>query len=80
MVALTLDGACQIGVTGIEAGRSFIVYLTQAGTTAPTFTAAYRWPQGTMPSWSTAQGKYDMFSCVCFDGSTLLCNGTTDVR
>lgn len=78
---LTLNGACAIAnPTTITAARSFTVKLTQSSTTAPTFGTAYKWASGTAPTWSTSATKYDMFSCVSFDGSTLQCSGVVDVR
>jgi hypothetical protein len=80
MFTLTLNGACTIGVTNLAAGQSFTVKLTQSSTTAPTFAAAYKWPSGTAPTWSTTATKYDVFACASFDGSTLQCTSMLDVR
>lgn len=80
MINLTLSGACEIGVTSLAAGHSFTIKLTQSSTTTPTFTAAYKWPSATAPSWSASATKYDIIACASFDGSTLQCNGIVDVR
>jgi len=79
MFTLTLNGACEIQVTGLAAGMSFTVQLTQSSTTAPTFTTAYTWPGGTDPTWSTVATRYDVFSCASFDGTTLRCNGMVNM-
>lgn len=80
MVNLTLNGTCAIGVTALATGHSFLIKLTQSSTVAPTFTAAYKWPAATAPTWSTSATKYDMIACASLDGSTLQCNGLIDVR
>jgi hypothetical protein len=79
-MTLTLNGACTIGVTGLAPFDSFILYLTQAGTTAPTFTAAFKWSGGTAPNWSTTAGKYDLLTCGSPDGVKLICSPLIDAR
>ena len=80
MINLTLNGACQIGVTNLAAGHSFTVYLTQSSTTAPTFTSAYKWAAGTAPTWSTSATKYDTIACGSPDGTKLICAAVIDGR
>ena len=79
-VTLTLDGACTIGVTGLAAGDSFLLYLTQSGTTVPAFTSAFKWAGGIAPTWSTTAGKYDTVSCGSPDGVKLICGAVIDAR
>jgi hypothetical protein len=80
MFTLTLSGACTIGVTNLAAGQSFVVKLTQSSTTAPSFSATFKWPAAVQPTWSTTATKYDVLACASFDGSTLQCNGMIDLR
>ena len=81
MFTLTLSGACALNSpTGLAAGKSFTVKLTQSSTVAPTFNAVYKWAAGTAPTWSVTATKYDVFSCASFDGSTLQCAGIIDAR
>jgi hypothetical protein len=79
-ITLTLNGACQIGVTSLAAGQGFILYLTQSSTVPPTFTSEYKWQAGTAPSWSASATKYDVISCVSPDGAKLVCGAMIDVR
>jgi hypothetical protein len=79
MHTLTLNGACAISFSNIVAGKLVSVKLTQSSTVAPTFTGA-TWAGGTAPTWSTSATKYDVFTCISFDGSTLQCQGFVDVR
>ncbi|OFZ20240.1 MAG: hypothetical protein A2X94_15305 [Bdellovibrionales bacterium GWB1_55_8] len=80
MLTLTLNGACQLGITALAAGHSFSIWLSQSSTVAPTFTSEFKWPGGTTPVWSTTAGKKDVIVCASFDGITLTCNGMIDVR
>ena len=80
MFTLSLNGACALSVSNLAAGQSFTVKLTQTSTTAPTFSAAFKWPAGTQPAWSVAATKYDVIACASFDGSTLQCTSMLDVR
>jgi hypothetical protein len=81
MWTLTLNGACKLNnPTGIAAGKSFTIKLTQSSTTAPTFDTDYKWAAGTAPTWSTSATKYDVISCVSFEGTALQCGGLIDVR
>jgi len=79
-ITLTLNGACRIGVTGLTAGQSFILYLTQAGTTAPTFSSEFKWAGGAVPTWSASATKYDTASCASPDGLKLICGAIIDAR
>jgi hypothetical protein len=79
MFTLTLNGPCAIAVTNLAPGRSFSVKLTQSSTTVPTFSTTFKWPNGTQPSWSATATQYDVIACASFDGSTLQCNGMTNV-
>jgi hypothetical protein len=80
MITLTLSGACTIGVTNLAAGHSFVLFLTQSSTTTPTFSSAFKWPGGTVPSWSSTATKYDTVACASPDGSKLICNALLDGR
>ncbi len=80
MFTLTLDGVCQIGVASLSAGQSFVLYLTQSSTTAPTFSSAFKWPGGVVPTWGTSAGKYDTISCASPDGVKLICGAIIDAR
>lgn len=79
-ITLTLNGACEIGVTNLTAGQGFTLYLTQSATTAPTFTSAYKWALGTAPTWSATATKYDTVSCASPDGVKLICGAVIDAR
>ncbi len=80
MVTLTLNGACAIDVTGLLAGNSFTLQLTQSSTTTPTFSSAYKWQGGSAPTFSASATKYDVVSCESFDGTNLMCGALIDVR
>ena len=80
MITLSLNGACQIGVTSLAAGYSFTLYLTQLSTTAPTFTTAYKWDSGAPPPWSVTATKYDTVFCTSPDGTKLVCGAIIDGR
>jgi hypothetical protein len=80
MFTLTLNGACQIGAASLSAGQSFVLYLSQSATTAPTFSSAFKWPGGVTPTWSTSAGKYDTISCASPDGVKLICGAIIDAR
>lgn len=77
---LTLNGACQIANPTLAAGESFTIKLTQSATTAPTWGNAFKWASGTAPIWSVSATKYDIVSCVSFEGTALQCAGIIDVR
>jgi len=77
---LTLNGACQLKVTNLAATHSFVLYLTQSSTTAPTFDTPFKWASGTVPTFSTSATKYDTVACSSPDGTTLICNAIVDAR
>jgi hypothetical protein len=79
-VTLTLNGACQIGVSSLLAGQGFILYLTQTATTEPTFTSVFKWAGGSTPTFSTSATKYDTVSCASPDGVKLICGAVIDAR
>ena len=79
MINLTLSGACNITATSLAVGQSFTLYLTQASTTAPTFSSAFKWiTAGVQPAWSTSATKYDTVACSSPDGTKLMCAGGAD--
>lgn len=80
MINLTLSGACAIGITGLAAGQSFTLKLTQSSTTTPTFSSEYKWQSAVAPSWSASATKYDLIACASLDGTTLSCSALIDVR
>lgn len=78
---LILNGACKFNnPTNLVAGKSFVIYITQSGTTRPTFDTAYKWESGSAPTFSSSATKYDMLCCTSFDGTTLQCGAMIDVR
>jgi hypothetical protein len=79
-ILLTLNGACQVTATSLAAGQSFILYLTQSGSTAPTFSDAFKWPNGSPPVFSSSATKYDSISCASPDGLKLICGAIIDAR
>lgn len=80
IINLTLSGACTIGVTNLAAGHSFTLNLTQSSTTAPVLSSAYKFPGGSLPTFSTSATKFDTLACESPDGTKLICGSLIDVR
>lgn len=78
MFTLTLSGACALDVTNLAAGHSFSIRLTQSSTVAPTYAAKFKF--STAPSFSTSATKYDIISCVSFDGTRLECGAIINAQ
>lgn len=79
-VNLYLNGACTIGSTNVATGDSFTIYLTQLGTTAPTFGSEYKWVNGTVPTFSTTATKDDTVVCSAKTSTKLICGALIDNR
>ncbi len=77
---MALNGTCAISVSGLASTKSFIIYLTQNGSTAPTFSSEFKWAGGVTPSFSTSAGMYDTVACASPDGAKLICSAVIDAR
>ncbi len=54
--------------------------LNSGGVTGFSTASGYKFSTGTTPSWSSANGKYDVLTCQVFDTSRLDCAMVPDVR
>ena len=80
-VTINSGTACGIAnPAAITAGMSFSVKITHSSTGVLNLGSAYKFPGGTVPTWSTTATKYDVLSCASFEGTALQCNGLVDVR
>jgi hypothetical protein len=55
-------------------------FLNSGGATGFTVASFYKFPGGTQPSWSTANGAFDVMSCQVFDVTRAACSAVLDVR
>ena len=73
MNQITLTANCTLTFPTAVAGKSFVVALTQDGSGSRTVTwpssSTLRWPGGSTPTLTTTNGKTDLFSFICADGS-----------
>lgn len=68
--------------TALTAGRTYLWAVRQDETGGRTlsFGSAFKFPGGVAPVLSAAAGKTDLIVGRCFDGATLLCTFTGDLR
>ncbi len=76
---VTLGGSRTLAVTGDVDGQGFSVILLQggAGSNTVTWWSGIKWQGGTVPTLSTAVGKYDVFSFIRLASGSYLGFATT---
>ncbi len=72
----TLNGACAYDIANLATGQSFILFMSQTSTTAPTFSSKFVWQNGTTPTFSTTTHKDTVFCAAMPDGAHVLCSAS----
>lgn len=67
---IVLTNNCALTFPMIHAGKQFILDLTQdnIGSRTVTWPTEVKWPEGNVPTLTTAAGAVDLFSFICIDG------------
>lgn len=74
---LTMGGACKLSnPTNLQEGMvlNFTIDQDATGGRALTFDTLYKWPGGTVPTWTTTANAKNLVSAY-YDGTVLRCSG-----